>query len=158
MTKTLDLADLRAKALAATPGPWRVDLETVFDPIGVASDARYIATLDAFDQGPDERMPDAAFIAAASPSTVLALLDEIERMRDDANAAVVSCGKRRCSTMQRDRDDAESEVERLAGELFATRVALTEACDIAADWIRDDSEGSIDKRIAELRKLGTVKP
>jgi hypothetical protein len=52
--------ELRARALAATPGPWADTDGTVYAPLGSA---------------------DARFIAAASPDVVLALLDEIAALR-----------------------------------------------------------------------------
>ena len=63
ISPTPDLAELRRLAEAATPGPWEADgLEVCQHCYG--GSAR-----------PIERDEDAAFIAAANPSVVLALLD-----------------------------------------------------------------------------------
>lgn len=62
-----DYADLRRLAEAATPGPW-------FDDYG---------KIGAGDSGIGEmdRSDDAAYIAAASPDVVLALLDRLDGLR-----------------------------------------------------------------------------
>lgn len=77
-----ELHTLKALAEAATPGPWHVAYEgssdwTVFDEkanIHVADVHRHRAV----------DCPDARFIAAANPQTVLALLAEVERLREEA--------------------------------------------------------------------------
>jgi hypothetical protein len=72
---TVDYDDLRAKALAATPGPWET-------PTGdcVWSEERLVARGD--DERPFvERAANTAFIAAANPVTVLSLLDEIAALK-----------------------------------------------------------------------------
>jgi hypothetical protein len=76
---------LLALAIAATPGPWE------HRGASVASIATgYVAELSGFPhslaslsatRGPEQRDRDAAFIAAANPSTVIALLGEIEALR-----------------------------------------------------------------------------
>ncbi len=73
----IDKQNLRALATAATPGPWAVtgdndDCVTARHPEGSSW-----PVADADDP------EDAAFIAAASPSTVLALLDEIDALYAD---------------------------------------------------------------------------
>ncbi len=75
-------AELRALAEAATPGPWRHSGATVWapmspdDPTDYSGEAvAYVPTLgDEFDAD------DAAYIAAASPDRILALLDEVARL------------------------------------------------------------------------------
>lgn len=71
-----DHNELRALALAATPGPWRAQQRN-------KQEAIYIV-------GPDHTPPachafyanNADYIAAAHPATVLALLDELDAARD----------------------------------------------------------------------------
>lgn len=74
-TPSVDEA-LRAAAEAATPGPWRVgelgEVETSQGTTIVVEWAAYGLT--------GQEISDAAFIAAADPSTVLAILDERERL------------------------------------------------------------------------------
>jgi hypothetical protein len=76
--------NLRALALAATEGPW-VHATNGFAPIGavetqcgdsIAQAHQVNATCDRW-----QRNKNAAFIAAANPAAVLALLDEIDRLK-----------------------------------------------------------------------------
>ncbi len=74
------LADLKAKAQAATPGPWEqhehyphVIVDGVLDPICEVNRSPYAYT--------DSRT-DAAYISAASPDVVLALIEKIENYRE----------------------------------------------------------------------------
>ena len=81
------LADLRAKAEAATKGPWCMDdgIEVDYGPSGEPEQfqARPPAVTGiGIDPDSLENYSDAIFIAAANPATVLALLDEIERLRE----------------------------------------------------------------------------
>lgn len=75
---TIDTTKLREMAQAATPGPWYSkwpEERCAWKDIG---HSRYPVayTGDCFDDA-----PNAAFIAAANPATVLALLDEVEHSR-----------------------------------------------------------------------------
>lgn len=82
-------AELRRLSLAATPGPWDVEQTSGFghdDAPYTVVDARTEQIAECWDNTPGDRSPEqnaanAAFIAAANPSTVLALLDENERLR-----------------------------------------------------------------------------
>lgn len=49
------------------------------------------------------------------PTVVDTLEDEVRELRAWRDAAVASCAKRGCSTMQHDRDEATDEVKRLRG-------------------------------------------
>ena len=67
------LADLRRKAEAATPGPWHASAASdeclddhIIGPIGVG----FVCTFE-----PEIRVADLDFIAAANPVVVLELLD-----------------------------------------------------------------------------------
>lgn len=78
------LADLRSKAEKATPGPWPENY--VWG--AVRHIARNVDRSLFCDDAEDatfnwNRYTDGHYIAAANPATVLALLDEIERMRAD---------------------------------------------------------------------------
>lgn len=82
--------DLRALAEAATPGPW--------DPEYVWQAVRHIVrNCDFIEGAPDSEFGwdygprgegDPAYIAAASPDVILALLDEIDALRDVAETAL----------------------------------------------------------------------
>ena len=82
-----DAARLRALALAATPGPWECRKRPEFDgqlfphdvvhPEGDAELGNWMMAERV------RRKEDAEFIAAAHPQAVLALLAELETLRDD---------------------------------------------------------------------------
>lgn len=124
-----DLTALREAAEKATPGPWRAltsgviggDHWYVCDPGEMVA---YVAANDGSDEG--QRQSNAEYIAAAHPSAVLALLDEIDvlrRQRDDTATAR--------DALRRQRDKAEKIVsergEALDALEAATGVALTHA-------------------------------
>ncbi len=86
----IDLSHIKALAKAATPGPWHCDQCSlfIFGPDG----GDMIASTDDGDDGPvllirgaGARLPmdeNAAFIAACDPTTVLALIAEVERLEN----------------------------------------------------------------------------
>ena len=74
--RMIDLTELRRIATSAVDGPWRWDRLELKSPGGYT----VITLRDGFCSG-----SDTDHIAAFSPSTALALLDEVERLR----AAVV---------------------------------------------------------------------
>lgn len=84
MTNPIDKAALRALAEAATPGPWAVHTRAATAVQGstgfaVATTGGYSTTTRNADDVGRELEGNAAFIAAANPATILALLDELER-------------------------------------------------------------------------------
>lgn len=92
------LAELRRLAGAATPGPWEWDANS-----NLWGDAREVLVLQS---GPDHA--DAAFIEAANPATILALLDEVARQAaraDAAEAKVVSVGAEALGRVMELRDE-----------------------------------------------------
>ena len=96
--ETPDIAELRRLAEAATPGPW--------------STAAFQLVIDAarrIDVGMCGHRDDAAFIAAANPAAVLALLDDADALRAEL------------AHMTEARDNARAEVERLTGVVEAVR-------------------------------------
>ena len=83
----LDLTKLRKIAEAATPGPWEVGMTTFGDPNdGPTHSCVREAGSEWFDhvaasEGCDEADLNMAHIAAFDPPTVIALIDEVERLR-----------------------------------------------------------------------------
>jgi hypothetical protein len=75
------LADLRQKAEAYDLKEWVVDDQNVM--AGVGYNTEFIAETIA--------KPDAEYIAAASPAVVLALVAEVERLRDRLEELVCMC-------------------------------------------------------------------
>lgn len=74
-----DLTDLRAKAEAATKGEWRNGTLLTFEVF--AGNTCVCAS---------QTEPDAAFIAAANPSTILSLIERIERLEHGLECVVVN--------------------------------------------------------------------
>ena len=74
-----DIKRLKRLAKQATPGPWRVNMKGhSYHEVARVNDLE-IAPPNSVDLS--HWTVDAAYIAAASPDVVLALLDEIERLR-----------------------------------------------------------------------------
>ena len=69
-----DLDRLEALARAATPGPWKKDSSYTIGPVSDEDDQSYGFVIPLADVYGDNRTPDAAFIAAANPAAVLALI------------------------------------------------------------------------------------
>ncbi len=84
MSDVPDLAALRALAGEATPGPWEV-WRTQSWTVGSATDPS-LTGIECYGERPDE---DAAFIAAANPAVVLALLDRLEAAEEESDEAIV---------------------------------------------------------------------
>lgn len=177
----IDTKRLRERAEAADdnqPGPWtateRVDGEWVIHD----RDCTWVARLD------DASAECAAFIAAANPQTVIALLDEIERLRElshEIHGIAWAAGRheieQQLAAMTTERDelraacidrhnmaaDAGNRADILAQQLAAMTAARDEACVIAAKAVEvahDESRAGHGEwraaflRIVELRKVG----
>ena len=85
---TIEIAKIRAAAEAATPGPWDVVGKDRYVDIrfGGASANEVIVKwvgFEACDLSTRRTRANAKFIAAANPATVIAMCDEIERLRAD---------------------------------------------------------------------------
>lgn len=76
----VDVAALRALAEAATPGPWTTEDSRNAAGLARVWQLRGVGIAECRVRGADNHH-DAAFIAAANPTAVLALLDEIETLR-----------------------------------------------------------------------------
>ncbi len=90
-----DTTKLRELAQKATPGPWETCycdegeyeiIDTEFDEDDCHTGYNIVTNSDD-GTGPKMKECDANFIAAANPATVLALLDELQSMREDLNDA-----------------------------------------------------------------------
>ncbi|WP_305821339.1 hypothetical protein [Massilia brevitalea] len=77
-----DLQQLKALALAATPGPWKAEHWNCHAETTVmrAEYVTVIAETTGFGRDSGECIPDAAYIAAANPAVVLGLIARIERL------------------------------------------------------------------------------
>lgn len=79
---SIDTAELRRLAEAATPGPWK---STTLDYVW--RDEILIASRDE-DRNFSEAAKDIAYIAAANPQAILALLDELDALRHGLERAI----------------------------------------------------------------------
>ncbi|MFK1121673.1 ead/Ea22-like family protein [Pseudomonas aeruginosa] len=80
-----DHAELRRMAGAATPGPWEYQA-----PLKVlAADRTWIVLIALSHANYREDEANSRFIATANPKTVLALLDEIDRLKAENEALLL---------------------------------------------------------------------
>lgn len=78
----IDKQALRNLALRATPGPWAMEHENIwYCENGYTKHLAYFCQGDDVDDSQDDA--NTRYVAAADPSTVLALLDENESMARD---------------------------------------------------------------------------
>lgn len=90
MTLTSEQIDeLERLALAATPGPWAVDALQIGARFNIelpdGSEAIAMSQQLAGDRLGEKRGANAAFIAAANPQTVLALINQLRAAKADEN-------------------------------------------------------------------------
>lgn len=101
--KPMDMDELKALASKATPGPWRQEEETTLvwgacDPDDLSSRGMGFPVAEAGlrpawlsaerASSPEQRMANAAFIAAANPSTVIALIERVESAEESLGLAI----------------------------------------------------------------------
>ncbi|HHA3402426.1 TPA: ead/Ea22-like family protein [Salmonella enterica subsp. salamae serovar 1,4,12,[27]:b:[e,n,x]] len=82
---TIDKRALREVAERATQGPWEMEQENIWftDEDGYTKHLAYVEQGDDVDDKQDHY--NTAYIAAANPATMLALLDELEKEKGYAN-------------------------------------------------------------------------
>lgn len=169
MGDPVDTKRLRELAEAATPGPWGTeqgDLEEWPSTVAIAVTGGR-QKIYACPPGGTFPKADQEFIAAANPSTVLALLDEIERLRRDnaswansdferqltaANAEIKQLREVNASLLGAEVDGASTEIGHLHGRIADLEAELAhEKKRVAA--VLDDA--SI-KRCDAQRQLAAV--
>lgn len=174
----IDTAKLRELAEAATPGPWESDCDMFDRDEGIVAcvinesvdllvkietgiyfphkenySAEDYAIRDHawLEAEASQERKDAAFIAAANPQTVIALLDDNDQLR-------AACAKWQDHfTNTPGLAAANAEIVSLRAQLAAMTAARDEACDLAVDacdlkW--DSDKKKTRDRIADLRKVG----
>lgn len=115
-----DHAELRRLAKAATPG---ARYQGTDERVIVAGNGTIICTVSGAISGPSV-MADAEFLCATDPNTILALLDEIDRLSDELSACTEhpgGCGYWREAAKRRteERDQFKEENEALRESLQA---------------------------------------
>lgn len=141
---SVDTKSLRKLAEAATPGPWAVGPYYNRDGHGVGPVVHDVGHVNS-DAVVAEHVvkEDAAFIAAANPQTVIALLDDNESLNETA--------KRRLDDMAL----MSEKTVQLREQLSAMTAARDEACRILHDiGSHDDEYGYAVDSAAALRKVG----
>ncbi|EBP3237500.1 ead/Ea22-like family protein [Salmonella enterica] len=126
---TIDKQALREAAEKATPGPWEMEQENIWftDEEGCTKHLAYVQQGDDVDDKQDHY--NTAFIAAANPATMLALLDEniqLQREKDAIEAVALAL-----------RDDMRQAREQLAAA--ERRIAELEAKLETADRLQDSA-------------------
>ncbi|HCF3446150.1 hypothetical protein AO924_34145 [Pseudomonas aeruginosa] len=130
-----DHAELRRLAKAATPGPWSCNRHwaivggpTLEFTNGAAQQQIAMACWQSWMRE-EELRNNAAFMAAANPKTVLALLDEIDGLNDELSACTEhpgGCGYWREAAKRRaeERDRLRAQNDALQGALHAVQAEV----------------------------------
>ncbi|CAI3803794.1 hypothetical protein GLGCALEP_03457 [Pseudomonas sp. MM221] len=119
---TIDKDKLRALAEAATQGEWKFDGGTVNDWRDGEYSMEWMANGEDCEDGTNANWrADGEYIAAASPATILALLAEIERLKE-RNVYWID----QANTIAVDRNSIRNERDQLKDENEALRKALGE--------------------------------
>lgn len=160
----VDTKKLRELAESATPGPWSTNAPSATKVVDVGvvqgeedyedyafarGPATYRKVGDAYN-GPWRKQADqdAAFIAAANPQTVIALLDLVDKTVEIASLVEL---------ISSERNMVAAELLLSQEQLAAMTAARDEACEIAYRAIEDNAAAmptSASQRIDELRKVG----
>ncbi|ECX3455675.1 ead/Ea22-like family protein [Salmonella enterica subsp. enterica serovar Rubislaw] len=163
---TIDKQALREAAEKATPGPWEMEQENIWftDEDGYTKHLVYVQQGDDVDDKQDHY--NTAFIAAANPATMLALLDELDKkqqyikLRDQENEDIaLTVGKLRVELEHY--KSREERVTKLVLDNSTSWDVLYEKLEAAEKRIaeqREYYEGVIadgSKRIAELENSET---
>lgn len=125
---TIDKAQLKALAEAATPGPWHAENDRHEGSIN--ADYRHIGMVSMFcrvREDVERNFANQRFIAAANPATTLALLAEIERLELIGR---ISCNFDGYKAVLDERDQLKAENEALRKDAERYRWIRT------ADWWR----------------------
>lgn len=154
-----EIADLRKKAEAATPGRWFAEFYAFYYDIqaeegyGKPSVLRERCEDDEYELGvsPDKAKANAAFIAASNPATILGLLDDRDRMAAEIARLRADAEWRPISTAPRDGTEIDVLID--ACERY-TNVAYENG----EWWIETYDKAFGDVRIAIRRQLTHWRP
>lgn len=154
---SVDYTKLRTLAEDATPGPWKADgwqREAYNGNYFVRGDGVTTEQVADCGDGSTRWEENASYIAAASPDVVLALLDEIERLRERADAinairneqlAAANADRERLLAKLESSLDTSERLDRDLTAMRAARDALAKAHPVMLTllaWIAD--EASVD--------------
>jgi len=133
----LDIHRLAALAEAATPGPWWIS--TSDDTMISAKDAEIAQTQGEYSQCWKGMEADAAYIAAADPTTIMALIRRLqaaEAERDSRTPSVVVLA------LHDEIDQTRATLSAAEAELAATRAAI-------AEWRKEHWAAAADTTLME---------
>jgi hypothetical protein len=137
------LAEIAARAAAATPGPWCADGWEIYRGAEYVGGAKWIGET-CRPNDTDGAVADAEFIAHA-PEDVAALLAEVERLRKYWMGAVVTVSEQAERLARRDRElDAERQsVAQLRAELTPYEMLSPQICAAGKhqEWLVDSEYG-----------------
>ncbi len=151
--------ELLALARRATPGEWRIG--TRMPSRVYASTSAMIADCDRNHTNHDQNEHDAAYIAAANPSAIIALIER-HRAEVDGNGALLNDYINANARLTRERDEARQENQYLRDEkaVLDTAIKCAHSDELTAvamqqnaEHLRDVAEAALSaaqKRIAEL--------
>jgi hypothetical protein len=148
-----DYDELRRLAEAATPGPWQTDDA---NRTWVSASMPLLVVADCDVNATDDRKPNAAFIAAVNPQTVLALLDALAAK----DAALKRYVQTVADTLHYDMKAILSDTpeHRMKQQLSAMTAARDEACDGWRQFVMHDPTATRARewleRINQLRGVG----
>ena len=126
MTPTL--TELRAAAEAAIPGPWKfITPDEVIGPDSVS-----ICDCNSLDHEPE---PNGRYIALASPTTILALLDEVAALKAQLAEAEEASRQRALLAVDEERRYNLVHVDSLKAQLATLTLMHKSAVDAAEDMI-----------------------
>ncbi len=143
------LAEIAARAEAATAGPWCTDGAELYQGDEYAWDAFWVGETCRADEA-DGGTADAAFIAAAR-TDVPALLAEVERLRKSVTYHQDRADRlsRQVSSVRRERRVAEVAARRLRLAWQSARMRAAGERQ-AAEWVRDERDEELERLRAEL--------
>ncbi|MEB3554990.1 ead/Ea22-like family protein [Escherichia coli] len=155
---SIDKRELREAAEKATPGPWEYypgNTSIEYNVDSMVEDQGSIVYVDSGDFTQKQTDLNGAFIAAANPATVLALLDERERnqqyikRRDQENEEIaLTVGKLRVELEGKDKLIAE--LGKQCAEWERKALSNFEECAAMAERIEEMSKQSCEARERDL--------
>ncbi|WP_454879050.1 ead/Ea22-like family protein [Serratia inhibens] len=161
-------SELKAAALAATPGPWSWKVDGIFyylSPEGVNTPLERIiddgSAWGEYAETIEHDGPDARFIAAANPATVLSLLAELEQANKRAEEESVGADKSAADCVQwmKRAEAAEKRIAELENDEIRQRLANAEhqlhMAELANYNLRASRKAQFRKRKAAEAKLAT---
>ena len=123
----MNIDQLEALARAATPGPWRYNVNGEVGPISKEDDQSYGMVLPVANVYGDNGTVDLEYIAAANPAAILALISDNRSRRNMLDMIVNSVGLALDRAGVKDVDDPGEAIDVLVADKDAEIARLREA-------------------------------